>query len=309
MPQWQYELDTWFSEHHGIAGLSTMFDIGVSYRTIQRMVRRGQLETVLPGVYRSRQWPLGRDQLMAAACARNSSALIGFITASREWGFRKVPDGPVHVLVPHGASPQMDGVVVHRCRRIDAVDIVERSDGIRLTSPPRSLFDSSDMLGFKAAESIVEQMLNDRVCTFETICDTFARLAHPNRPGTRTLAAVLRSRPKWRRALQSELERRVLDEIRGQSLPAPVPQCPVSLPSGKVIHLDFGWPEWRVGLEVDDPAWHAGFEDRHRDMHRDRKATVVGWSMSRVSKIDVEQGLREAIADVGIIIDSRRRAA
>jgi very-short-patch-repair endonuclease len=206
-------------------------------------------------------------------------------------------------------TPEIDGIVVHRCRRIDPVDIVDRPDGIRLTSPPRSLFDSADMLGLSVARSVMEQILHEELCTLGTITDTFARLAHPNRPGSRTMAEVIASRPTWRQALHSDLEQRVLVEIERQLLPSPVTQCPVQLPMGRVIHLDFGWPEWRVGLEVDDPAWHAGFEERHRDMGRDRKAAMVGWSVSRVSKIDVESALRDAIGDIATIIRARSLAA
>ena len=72
-------------------------------------------------------------------------------------------DPRIHVLVPHGRSPEMEGVVVHRCRRIDPVDIVERADGIRLTSPPRTIFDSADMIGADATASVLEQLLNERL--------------------------------------------------------------------------------------------------------------------------------------------------
>jgi hypothetical protein len=198
--------------------------------------------------------------------------------------------------------------VVHRTRRIDKVDVVDRADGIRLTSPPRTLFDAADMLGFSASRSVLEQVLHEGTCTLGTVTDTFARLAHPHRPGTRTMAEVIASRPPWRTALQSGLELRVLEEIERQALPMPIAQCPVELPTGVTIHLDFGWPEWKVGLEVDDPAWHAGVERHHRDLHRDRKASVVGWSVPRVSRIDVEGSLRDAVNDIALILRNRSAA-
>jgi very-short-patch-repair endonuclease len=95
-------------------------------------------------------------------------------------------------------------------------------------------------------------------------------------------------------------------EIERQGLPLPVTQCPVELPDGSIIHVDFGWPEWKVGLEVDDPAWHSGALESQRDARRDRKATMQGWAVPRVSRLDVEQGIRDAVADVRVIIDRRR---
>jgi very-short-patch-repair endonuclease len=280
----------------------------MSEATVHRWIREGRLIRTMPGVVRSRQFPDGLEQQYASICARNPAALIGFTSAATSWSFRKTRSNGVHALVPHGVSPELPGIIVHRCRRIDPVDIVERDDGIRLTSPPRTLFDAADMLGFGVARSVLEQLLHEERCTYGTMVDTVLRLGHPNRPGTRTMLEVIASRPKWRRALQSDLEMRVLAEIERRALPVPVTQCPVALASGAVIHLDFGWPEWSVGLEVDDPAWHAGVEERHRDARRDRQAAVVGWVVPRVSKIDVEGHLREAIDDVAAIIGRRQHA-
>lgn len=309
MSAWQSALDAWFRTHHGVVSASQLERLGCSSRTARRMVARDELVVVQRGVYVSRQWPTGLNQQLASACARNPSAVIGFTTAAKLWGLRRVTDHRIHVLVPHGASPELEGIVVHRCRKIDEIDIVSRDDGIRLTSPPRTLFDSADMLGVSASRSAMEQLLHEKRCTLGTILDTNLRLAHPNRPGTRTMAEVIASRPEWRAALHSDLELRVLEEIERQRLPSVETQCPVDLGDGRIIHLDFGWPQWRVGLEVDDPAWHAGVEERHRDANRDRKAIAVGWAVPRVSKIDVQGDLADAIRDVSIILRQRGSAA
>lgn len=298
MPTWQPLLDEWFSTHLGVVSAQQLVRLGCPIRTVHRMVARGELVRMQRGVYRSRQWPDERPQQMAAACAADPNVIIGLTAALKEWGFRRVDDMRLHVLTPHGVTPELSGVIVHRCRRIDPVDIVELPNGIRLTSPPRSVFDSADILGVSAARSVLEQLLNDGMCTLGTFIDTTIRLGHPSRPGSRTIQEVLASRPKWRKALQSDLEQRVLAEIERQGLPAPVSQCPVELPGRPPIHLDFGWPDVLVGIEVDDPAWHVGLEERSRDIGRDRKATRIGWAVLRVSKIDVDARLRDAIGDV-----------
>ncbi len=123
---WKVAADAFISSHLGIISTSRLLEIGCPSRTIARLVADGELITMLPGVFRSAQWPCNREQIMAAACARNAAALIGFTTAGQQWGLRRMADPDVHVLVPHGRSPEMDGIVVHRCRRIDPVDIVQR---------------------------------------------------------------------------------------------------------------------------------------------------------------------------------------
>jgi hypothetical protein len=305
MARWSAALDEWLRTHHGVVGAPTLAQIGVPPRSVTRLLERQQLIPIFPGVYRSRQWPFDDVQRMVAVCVRNRAAMIGFTTAAREWAFRKIDDRDLHALVHHGRSPQLGGVIVHRCRRIDPVDVVERPDGLRLTSPPRTLFDIADMVGFKAASSITEQVIDSGMCTIGTITDTVIRLAHPNRPGSRTMQQVLAARPAWSQALQSDLEFRVYDEIRRQRLPTPVAQCPVSMPSGRIVHIDLGWPEFQVGLEVDHPAWHNGTVPRHRDIRRDRGAAVAGWFIPRVSQFEVDTGLAGAIAEVGVIL--RRR--
>ena len=306
---WRRSMDAWFSTHLGIVSAVKLVEFGCGERNIGQMVDRHELIAMLPGVFRSAQWPCNREQIMAAACARNPGALIGFTTAGQLWGLRRMMDSNIHILVPHGRSPEMDGIVVHRCRRIDPVDIVQRPNGIRLTSPPRTLFDSADMIGSEATTSVLEQLLNEQRLTFGTVSDTLQRLYHPNRPGSTTTLAVINSRPAWREALQSDLEVRVLDEISRQGLPVPVTQFPMRLPGGRNIAIDFAWPVARLAIEIDHPAWHAGAVDSHADKGRDRKLATIGWTSARITDIDVNGGLREAVADIGVILASITSAA
>jgi very-short-patch-repair endonuclease len=299
---WRRSMDAWFSSHLGIISLAKLVECGCGDRNIAQMVERQELITMLPGVFRSAQWPCNREQILAAVCARNLAAMIGFTTAGQLWAQRRMSDPNIHVLVPHGCSPEMEGVVIHRCRRIDPVDVVQRPDGIRLSSPPRTIFDSADMIGFEATTSVLEQLLNEQKVTFGTISDTVHRLYHPQRPGSKTMLAVIRSRPAWRAALQSDLEVKVLEEMSRQNLPMPLTQFPMRLPDRDIV-IDFAWPALMLAVEVDHPAWHDGELDSHADKGRDRKLTTMGWTSARITAIDVNGGLREAVADIGRILD------
>ena len=301
---WKVAVDAFLSSHLGIISTDRLLALGCPSRTLANLVSDGTLITMLPGVFRSAQWPGNREQILAAVCARNLAAMIGFTTAGQEWSLRQMADPWIHVLVPHGSSPRMKGVIVHRCRRIDPVDMVQRPDGIRLTSPPRTLFDSADMIGQEATSSVLEQLLNEQRVTFGTVSDTVRRLYHPNRPGAATMLAVIQSRPAWQSALQSDLEVKVLQEIAAQGLPSPVPQFPLRLPGReRDIYIDFAWPSARLAIEVDHPAWHDGAADSHADKGRDRKLSTIGWTSARITNIDVHGGLREAVADIGVILD------
>ncbi len=309
VPTWRPHVDAYIGAHHGVISVDRALTLGASRRTLYNEVDRGRLVVVMPGVLRSPHWPLGREQWMTAACARNPEVVVAFTSAAQLWNLRRVPpEREIHVLVPHGCSPEMNGVVVHRCRRVDAVDITRREDGIRLTSPPRTLFDCADVLGFDAASSILEQIIDTGRGSFETHLATWVRLARPRRPGTRTMARVLASRPAWRQAVQSDLEARVVAEIGAQALPPPETQWPVQLCDGRSIRLDFAWPDRKVALEVDHPFWHAGAAESHRDRGRDRLLMTMGWVIPRITDVDVSSGLATSIAQVAEVLDSRPTA-
>ena len=300
------DLHSWFAEHNGVVGLSRAQTFGLSRSSVYRMAERGELKLLQPGVFQSTQWPTGELQLMTAACVRNPHAAIGFLTAAKTWSFRSLrKDRLVHVVVPHGSSPELHGVVVHRTRRIDPVDLVLRDDGIRVTSPSRTLLDVADAVGDIAAASILEQLINDGRGTFATHASTLARLGHAQRPGTATMARIISSRPKWSKALQSALEAQVLAEIRRQGLPEPEIQCSLDLPGGGRIRFDFAWPQWRLALEVDHPFWHAGGEQSHLDKRRDRQVATLGWQTIRVTDLDVASGLEAAIAELASLLGDR----
>ncbi len=304
LPRWQLLMHQWLATHHGVVSIATLERWGAPRRTVANAVQRGELVTIMLGVVRSPHWPAGREQLMVAACLRNPEAAVAFTTAGQLWGMRRMPpDTAVHVLVPHSRSPELPGVIVHRCRRIDSVDVVaSRPDGIRLTSPPRTLFDCADILGVDAASSVLEQLIDSGRGSFGTHVDTWCRLARPRRPGARTMSVVIRSRPAWRHALQSDLEVRVQAEIVRQGLPLPEVQFPLRLSDGRNVRLDFAWPGLRVALEVDHFFWHSGAQESHSDKHRDRKMATAGWVVARLTDLDVVGRLGDSIAYVGRVL-------
>lgn len=303
---WVSAVQQWLQDHSGIVPIAEMMRAGCTRREAYRLASSPDFEIVMPGILRSRHWPLGERQLMVAACARNPRAVVGLTTAAREWSFRGLrAEAGVHLLVPHGCSPALPGVVVHRCRRIDPVDIVRRRDGVRLTNPSRTMFDCADLLGIQRTSSILEQLINDGRGTFTTHAATATRLSSARRPGSRTMRAVIDSRPPWRAAIQSELELMVLREIERQGLPRPEVQYTFVLPTGERIRFDFAWPRHKAVLEVDHPYWHAGTEPSHKDKRRDLKMATVGWQTVRVTDLDVRGGLATSIADVASVLALR----
>jgi hypothetical protein len=303
---WTEPLDAWLAAHLGVISRQQLLVLGCPRTSADRMLADGRLIVVVPGVYRSPQWPFERLQRLAVACAAVPDGAIGFTTACRLFSIRGTSfDSRIHLLTAHSSSPTLAGVFIHRCRLIDPEDIVTRPDGIRVTTPARSVFDAADMLGERRTISAIEQVLAEGLCTKREFFETTARLAHPNRPGSKTALAALKSRADLSAQMRSELEIIVLDEIRRQGVPMPETQYPMVL-AGNDIEIDFAWPEFRIALEVDHPTWHDGLITSTRDKGRDRKLTVIGWAPMRLTSLDASGGLADAISDVAEVIRQRQ---
>lgn len=296
----------WLATHHGVITVRVAESLGVTYRQLKYRADKGDLIPIVRGAYRSAAHPESELQLMTAVCLLQPLAAIGFTTAGRMFRMRYMTDPRVHVLIPNECQIALPGVKVHRTRRLDPVDVTgRRPDGIRLTSPPRTLVDSASILGRDATESAVEQALADRRTTLATLMSTAIRLHHPQRPGATTFIDVLDSRPKWRRAAKSELERHVRATIQAAGLPGPEVNMHYQLADGEWIEIDLAFPRWKVAVEVDHPFWHDGKAEAAKDKRRDRKLSVEGWLTIRFPEQEIANNLDELVRDLGLILIGR----
>ena len=299
---WKADMNHLFSQQFGMISARQLIEKGCSERTIRRMASEGALQTVLPGVFRSPSWPMGREQLMVAGCLRHSAAALAFTTAGQIHGLRKMFDDRVHLLVPHGSSPDLPGLVVHRCRKIDPEDIVPLGNGMRVTSVARTLFDVGGVIGHRRVVSALENALDRKLVNMDAMSEVTLRLFHRRRPGSREIRSALLARSDWTSALQSDLEVRVLAAIRRAGLPMPVVQYELSFEDGHIVRFDFAWPHIRVALEVDHSFWHVGSEESRKDKQRDRKVATLSWQTLRITEDDVRVGLDGVMLDLAAII-------
>jgi predicted transcriptional regulator of viral defense system len=299
---WKADMNHLFSQQFGMISARQLIEKGCSERTIRRMASEGALQTVLPGVFRSPSWPMGREQLMVAGCLRNSAAALAFTTAGQIHGLRKMFDDRVHLLVPHGSSPDLPGLVVHRCRKIDPEDVVPLGNGMRVTSVARTLFDVGGVIGHRRVVSALENALDRKLVNMDAMSEVTLRLFHRRRPGSREIRSALLARSDWTSALQSDLEVRVLAAIRRAGLPMPVVQYELSFEDGHIVRFDFAWPHIRVALEVDHSFWHVGSEESRNDKQRDRKVATLSWQTLRITEDDVRVGLDGVMLDLAAII-------
>lgn len=175
------------------------------------------------------------------------------------------PAGPVHVSTPGRRLRPRSGLVLHRTDRLTPADIRIR-DGMRLTSPARTLIDLAGHPEFEAALSEARFLGLIRDGELERALDRAAE-----RPGAGIVRAYL-AREAGPQITQSEAERRFLALVRKAGLPAPRTQQRIA-----GYRVDAVWPERRLIVELDGLKAHGHRSAFERDRRRDAVLIAAGW--------------------------------
>jgi hypothetical protein len=311
-PDLHRALNAWLATHHGVIGRSQLRMLGFSEGAIKHLVESNRLTRSMPTVYRSPAHPTSPLQTMVAICLRYPDAVVSATTAGQLLGIRRMSDRRIHVLMPHERRPALEvpGVILHRSRRIDRIDVIDRRrDGVRHTGPARTLLDAASIIDDEALESAIDHALREGMCSLPMLLRTDERLYHPRRPGSTRFRRVVRSRPDWRNAARSDLEVRFRRAVVARGLPEPLVNTPLELPSGETIEVDLLWRDERVIGEVDHLFWHDDPAPRRRDRRRDRRTAALGWLTVRFDEYDIDVGLEPALDELAGVLADRRGSA
>jgi len=198
----------------------------------------------------------------------------------------------VHVWIEsHRRLDRRPGVHVRHTSDLPSCDIVRRSDGSRVTSPPRTAFDAAGLLGPRDLESLIEQCLERRYFLITTLWDGARRLGKPGRAGSGRIAAVIGRRPLWRRPVEPDYELRLERAVLRRGFPRLVRQHRLELASGEVVHPDLGIPELGFFIEVDHLSWHGGRHETAYDRDRDLRVRASGYDVERVTDLAIDGDL------------------
>lgn len=130
------------SQRHGVVTSRQLISFGLSDTQIGHLVDTGQLFRERHSVFRHAAAPGTHDQRLALACAASLWVAISHQSAGKMSGLRRLGrDRRIHATIPGRSHIRIPGVVIHRSHLILAADIVERDDGIRVTSIERTIFD------------------------------------------------------------------------------------------------------------------------------------------------------------------------
>lgn len=295
----------------GVCTRAELVAHGVTPGAIDQRVRRQLLEPVCRGVYLIAALVTSWTPLYRAVAAL-PRAVISHLTAGRIQEFPVEPPGdsdPVHVLVENGTNRRLDGVVLHRVRRLpDAADVV-MLNGLPVTGPARTVVDLAAVVGPNRLRHIIETQVRDDNPSSADLIACFERVARQGVPGSgelrRQLHLLFGERPVTRSALEGALWR--LMEANG--IVGFESQFRPPWYDGLRGVVDFAHPGRRMVVEADGRRWHSREQEMAEDRRRDRLAARHGWVTMRFTWAEI-QGRPTAVAsELRAVVAARAVAA
>jgi hypothetical protein len=244
------------SIQRGVAHRQQALQAGFSRWQIEHRLASGAWQRVYPGVYATFSGPLSREARLWAAIRRaGEGAMLSHETAAEVHGIIDKPAvAVIHVTVPLCRHPAQHrpayGIVIHRSDQ-----------------------SQSQFLGpLKLPRTRIEDTVLDLVAAAETFDSGYSWISRAVSrqfvsPGQLRAALDGRSRTRWRvwlndalmeagDGVHSPLERRYLRDVeQAHGLPRSQHQARRLL-NGKAHYKDNWYPEYRVAVEIDGPAYH-----------------------------------------------------
>ena len=270
-------------EQHGAISREQAHRLGLSLRAVDRRVASGHWRLIHRGVYSLTAMPASwHGRLMAAVLCGGPSALASHRSAAALWNLDGVEKGAIELSVKAGR--RIRGAIVHRRLPGDDPEVTLR-EGIPSTEIERTLLDLAAVVSPRRAGLALDDALRRKLTTLDAMWDVLS--GPKGRSGTLVLRKLLDSRDELDAQLESHLEATLLRLLRRHGLPLPVPQHRVVQGNELVARLDFAYPALRLGIEADGYRWHGGRERWKRDLRRENRLKLMGWTLLRFTWEDI----------------------
>jgi very-short-patch-repair endonuclease len=288
-----------FAIQHGVASVEQLVDAGLTRRRIKDLESHGTIVSVVRGAYRSASVDLDELGRSAAVCLARPDVVIAGPTAGRIWGFRRLPrDLRVHVVAPPASNPAIaPWSCTYRTAAIHDRDVVQRADGIRITTRARTAFDLSRWLGPDDLLSVIEQAIRDGGLTEVDMYDVAADWLSSQRRWAYSFLRQLSRRLAGGPA-DSHPEVRFAVALQQLGITDLVRQHRVQLPGYGTAHFDLAVPRLHLAIELDIHPTHEETMGSMSDRRRDRAAAAIGWCVRRVTRFEYEQHFDDSVSAV-----------
>jgi very-short-patch-repair endonuclease len=289
--------------------LATVHDLrrlGLTHRQIRYRIAHERLFVVYPGVVSTVPPPFDFMARARSACLAVPEGVLSFSTAAYLHRIRRAPGRWLDMTIPARRVGRLPEIHFHRSNLLPGCDVAQTIDGLRLTTPARTLFDLASILDGPALRSAVEDARNRGLVSDLDLEAVAARLIGQGRPGSVMFRSVVEPL-RGQAPAGSHYELVVRDALREAGLD-PIPQHRVRLPNGNTAYFDLALVESRLDIEIDPAVTHSGPGAVAADKARDVQVTLAGWMPVRFTDQDVERRLRNIVGYVRAL-HHRRTAA
>ncbi len=274
------------ARQHGVVTVTQLVEAGVSRHTIRRLERTGVLVATRKSVRRLASAPTSLEQRCAELCLAHPTTFVTGATAGTLMGLRKMAKrSPIVLSSRHPLHIEHPGVRVRRSTKVCDSDVVRRPDGIVVASPARLAFDLAASMRGRDHRSVVDQMIHEHGVTVEELVRIGTRLYHATRPGSDRFVQSVMAVSAC--PAESDAELVVAEALRSRGVPVETNVEWLDLPNGRRARLDLSVSAVRWGVEIDVHPSHLGLVGSTSDKQRDRQAKMVGWSIDRVTALDL----------------------
>lgn len=284
---------------HGLITREQARRAGLSDREIAGRLRSARWVALRRGVFAIAGAPSTREQAICSACLISEGTAASHLTAGWLWALQVPESSGIHVTTPPGIRLRHEGIVHHRRSPLALADLT-RCKGIPVTTPARTLVDTSGLVRPGRLGSVVDDALRRKLVTLADLRACHSRVdTGPGRRITVALRQVLAGRQPGYDPGGSDRELWVKQVLVAAGLPVPVQQHRVWIGS-RWFDLDLAYPPDLVGLEFDGWDTHGTFTAFHRDRERTRLLVALGWMMlpvtARTRPTDLVRDVRAALA-------------
>lgn len=261
--------------NHGVATRTLLLKAGVTDAEMRHRLDTGALLGEHPGVYRvGHRAPNTKATYHAAVLACGPGAVLYGLAAAHLLGL--IRGEPPEPMVMTRNLRDLDGITTRRYRKLARADVGE-VDGIRVTSPARTLLDLAGVLdGADLARAAHEAGVKHGTTPRQVKAAMGRR---QKAPGAAKLRAIMEGDVK---VVLSKLEAKFLKLLKDEGLPLPDTNKRIG-----ARRVDFHWTSPQVTVEVDGYRYHRSRHAWDKDYARALEARARGDEFRRYSHEDV----------------------
>ena len=281
---------------HGNVTRTQLLAMGLTRHQIDHRVRLGRLHSVHRGVYAVGRPPrTALERASAAVLACGPGAALSHTSALALWGLTR---WPWTMSVTASTGRHHPEIRIHRSRKLLPRDF-RRHNGIRVTSPARTLLDCAPLLRRNGLARAVNEARHLKHLRLGDLADVVERF--PRHPGARLLVPFVNAkggptRSGWEDDFPAFCHR--------FGLPEPVMAAEVA---GYTVDALF--PEERVIVELDGWEFHSTKESFEKDRERDATTLAAGFVTVRVTWERIDGGAKAEAGRLDKILRQRRPRA